>query len=63
MQLLFEITPLCVCAYICMCVFVCLLCRILMGDIACTAMIMRFVMSTRSGNIRETAAQKCNCVW
>lgn len=33
----------------------------LMGAIACTAMIMRFVMSIRSGNIRETAAQKLNC--
>lgn len=60
MQLFDEITPLRVRAFICMCVLVCLLCRILMGAIACTAMIMRFVMSTRSGNIREMAAQKLN---
>ncbi len=62
-QLFYKITPLCVRAFICMCVcvLVCLLCRILMGAIACTAMIMRFVMSPRSGNIRETATQKLNC--
>lgn len=52
-----------VCVHVFLCVFVCLLERILMGGVACTAMIMTFVMSTRSVNMRETAMQKLNCVW